>query len=337
METKEQIPLSSAEVSLLWVGFQHERLLYNFFKHFELIVEDKDFLKNIKSSRMMYKKHFKEIEEILKKENFPVPIGITEHDLNIDAPRLFSDNTAIYFLFLLNRAGILYYTTYIHSVARKDIRKFLLDSLNEYVQSEDEIANILLEKGLFVRPPHVPYPDNVDIVKKESFLTGWFGDRRPLTVTQITNLHLDIFRNTLAKTFLIGFSQTVKTDELRELLKDGVEMAEEKIDSFSLYLKDIKHNIVSPAGLSVTDSTKSPYSDKLIIMLLISIIRYAICFYGQDISSSTRRDLYAFYNKLTGETTLFLNKTLELAIKLGYLEEEPKAIDYKEIVDKLNT
>ena len=46
----------------------------------------------------------------------------------------------------------------------------------------------------------------VDFVQKQSFLTGYFGDRRPLLAVEIGNLHFNAERNALRMAMIIGFS-----------------------------------------------------------------------------------------------------------------------------------
>lgn len=63
--------------------------------------------------------------------------------------------------------------------------------------------NLLLEKGLYFRAAAIPIPEKVDFVQKQSYLTGWFGERRPLNAAEIMNLYDDMQRNGIGKALVL--------------------------------------------------------------------------------------------------------------------------------------
>ncbi|WP_445661507.1 DUF3231 family protein [Bacillus sp. FSL K6-3431] len=64
----------------------------------------------------------------------------------------------------------------------------------------------------------MPTPEQVDFVKKQPFLNGWLGDRRPLLGIEIANLVYKAERNTLGEALITGFSQVVKSKEVRQFM-----------------------------------------------------------------------------------------------------------------------
>lgn len=64
-------------------------------------------------------------KEIFEKENFPVPKGFTEEDVNLNAPRLFEDEYYVHYLKYAAKAGMSIYNVGIPLVYRKDVNEFL--------------------------------------------------------------------------------------------------------------------------------------------------------------------------------------------------------------------
>lgn len=71
----------------------------------------------------------------------------------------------------------------------------------------NETTNLLLSKSLEVRSPYIPYLQKVDMVEKQRFLAGWFGEQRPLTAAEITYFYSNIQTNSFGKALLTGFAK----------------------------------------------------------------------------------------------------------------------------------
>lgn len=151
------------------------------------------------------------------------------------------------------------------SSARQDIRDFSNECLTGYIALTNEVTKMLLQKGTFVRPPSIPIPDHTEFFQDTGYLAGWFGKRRPVHATQLNQLFLNVQRNILGKTLLIGFTQTVSSKKIRKHFQVVKEMSKKLIDSFELFLSDVELDASIPNQLTVTDSTKAPFSDKLMM------------------------------------------------------------------------
>src|SRR5699024_1795532 len=79
-----------------------------------------------------------------------------------------------------------------------------------------EAKELSKHKGLFIKAPEVPAIKHVSYVKKDSFLTGWFGNRRPLLATEISELVFNAKRNVLGHAVITAFSQVTETKEVRD-------------------------------------------------------------------------------------------------------------------------
>ena len=56
--------------------------------------------------------------------------------------------------------------------ARKDIRAYFIEGLNEVSNLYDTGADVSLSKGLFVRAPYIAYPTKTDFVDSKKYLSG---------------------------------------------------------------------------------------------------------------------------------------------------------------------
>lgn len=55
----------------------------------------------------------------------------------------------------------------------------------ESLQLYDKIVEVMLQKGNLSRPPSINAPEQIDFVKKQNYLKGWFGKQRPLNAVEI--------------------------------------------------------------------------------------------------------------------------------------------------------
>src|SRR5690606_2478535 len=145
--------------------------------------------------------------KLFNAEGMATPVGFTEQDVNVKAPRLFSDPMILQYVTNLGILGMGAYSTVIASSARRDIREHFTACLQSSAELFNRCTNVLQEKGLYIRSPYIPYPKLSEYVEKQHFLAGWKGEQRPLTSTEISFLYLNLFRNSLGGAILTGFAQ----------------------------------------------------------------------------------------------------------------------------------
>ncbi|MGF6949799.1 hypothetical protein QF028_002304 [Neobacillus sp. B4I6] len=154
---------------------------------------------------------------LFNKENFPIPHGFSEdEDVDIDCPRLFSDSYYLRFLLRQSNIGLNTCGTVLALSVRSDVINFYTGCLMETTKLLTTTTEVLLSKGLYVRSPNIPMPKNVEFVKEKSFLAGFFGEVRPLSALEITNLYSNTQRNALGAETLIGYSQVAQHPKVKE-------------------------------------------------------------------------------------------------------------------------
>ena len=97
MEDKTKIRLTSAEMSGLWTQYLSDTLALCVGRYFLEKVEDEEVRPVIEFTLDVANGNITIMQELFEKENFPVPIGFTEQDVNPKAPKLFSDTFVLMF------------------------------------------------------------------------------------------------------------------------------------------------------------------------------------------------------------------------------------------------
>lgn len=219
-------------------------------------------------------------------------------------------------------------------MTRLDVRNFFTNCLNSSIQLINENNDVLITKGMIIKPPYIPIPEKIDFVKKQNYLSGFFGDIRPLQALEITHLYDNIQNNATSKAILIGFSQTAKLQQVQQFFLKGKEISSKHIDIFSKIL----HNEDLPAlplmDHLVTDSTFAPFSDKLMLAHKLDMFSMRIRTYGNSLAVTARHDLSAVYARLLLDVGNYAEDGANLLIDHGWLEQPPQAADRDALVQK---
>lgn len=78
---------------------------------------------------------------------------------------------------------------------------------------------------------------------------------------------------------------------------------------------------------TVTDSTNSPFSDKLMMFHIGAVTTIALADYGAAFSSSLRMDESLSYGNLISELALYAKEGAKIMIHNGWMEKPPQAAD----------
>lgn len=334
MDLEHNPRLTAVEITQVWNSYMTNSLSLCVYSYFLNTVEDKHIKEIVQFGLDMSKVNLEALEGFFKKEGFPIPIGFNvKEDVDLNAPRLYSDN------YILNNVkdtamiGMNTYAACIGITAREDIYEYFSNCFVKTNQLHRMAKNLMLEKGTYVRGPYLQPPIKPDYVKKQSFLTGWFGERRPLTGLEITTLYANVQRNHLGASTVIGFSQVAQSKEVTKFLIRGKEIALKHIEVFGSLLNE--ENLPTPMSWSseVTDNTSFVFSDKLMMFETTSLVAFSIGYYGLALSQSMRRDLSSHYTRLLAEIMKYAEDGANIMIHNGWLEEPPMALDRSKLAD----
>ncbi|MGP4080470.1 DUF3231 family protein [Pseudalkalibacillus sp. R45] len=324
--------LSSAEMASLWSQYVKDTARLCVLKYFSATVEDRDFCMIIDSGIQSTKEYLAYMSDLFEKENFPVPTGFSKEDVNIDAPRLFSDIYCIQNLKDVTVAQMSADTLAIGLSSRYDLLAFHERLLNDAVQLQVEIKEVLLEKGLYIRPPYIPVPDQAEFVTLQSFLGNLAGKQRPLTVIEMSHLFLTNETNLLARETLLGFAQVAKSEKVKRYFLRGNEIACKQVK----VLKQILTQEDLPAPMlwdsAVSNSKIPPFSDRLMMFLVTTMAAGSIAKYGAAMGASPRKDVGLKYARLLAEISLYAEDGANIMIEKRWLEVPPHSPDYNHLI-----
>lgn len=334
-ELNNKINLTSAEIASLWSTYMSDSAAICITSHCLETVEDSEVKAEIEFALNVSKDHIDEIKKIFKMENYHIPIGFElEKDVNLKAPRLFADSFYLYFLLNMGIGGLENYVMALNLSTRKDIIDFYSRAIYKSVELKQRVTEVMLNKGIYIKPPYLDYKEKPSFVEKESFLRGWFGERRTLTTQEVSHLYLNLYNNSLGRALLTGFSQVATTPEIRDYFIKGHDRARK----FSEILSSVLTESSLPAPMTwdatVMNSTIPPYSEKLMMFLVGAISAMGIANYGGSLSLSFRHDIAARYSRMILEAGTYAEDGASIMINHGWFERPPQIIDREHLAKK---
>lgn len=319
--------LTSAEIGKLWATYMGNSMSICILRYYLQHVDDQDIKTLLENALTLSTEFLKTTEEIFKKENFPIPKGFSEEeDLNAGAPRLFEDEFYVYYLKYVAKAGMSIYNVAVPLVFRRDVDEFFTYCMDATMALIKQIKEILMGKGLIMKPPIIPVPDKVGFVQQD-FLNGFFGHVRPLHALDIAHLYDNIENNVASKALIMAFSQVVKSEKIRELFIRGKDFTHRHIETYMEKLHN--EDLPSPSFLDhlVTSSTFAPFSDKLMLFHKMDMFSMKIRSFGNSAAVNGRHDIGLMYSRGLTQIFSFAEDAVKIMIENGWLEQPPYAAD----------
>ncbi|MDR4949922.1 DUF3231 family protein [Neobacillus cucumis] len=193
------IKLTSSELSQLWVTYITNSMANRMLKYFEKTTDDSDIHTIVQSALAFSEAMDLRVKQHFLAEKLPIPYGFTDDDVHLNAPKLFTDRFILEYLKQMLGFGVATYGVSLAVCPREDVRNTFKYAIEQTTLQLDTIINVLLTKGMYIRPPFIPYPQKAEYVHKESFFNALFGDRRALTSLEITHLFFNTLTNSLGK------------------------------------------------------------------------------------------------------------------------------------------
>jgi len=189
LETEHNIRLTSAEIANLWTNYMHDSLSSCVLSFFLEKTEDIEIKSVLDYALSLSKKHIQTITDLLNHENYPIPVGFSTEDVDLTAPRLFSDTFHLNYVYHMTKMGLTSDTLALSLAARSDIRDYYSECIASSIELQHRAVELLLRKGIYIRPPYITTPKSVDFVQHQNFLTGWFGERKPFLALEFIHLN----------------------------------------------------------------------------------------------------------------------------------------------------
>jgi len=228
--------------------------------------------------------------------------------------------------------GLVNFSFSFSSSVRPDVHAFFKGCLLDFIEIHEKIDTVLLSKGLIERTPYIPIPDRVEYVYPETnFFEGLMGEKRPLNALEIGQIFINANTRQYEDAMFMGFGQVVKSKKLKDYFSRGKQIADKQTGVLGSLLED--EDLPKPINYDalVTDSTESPFSDKLILFHSVIFMSLSIQAYGLALGNCARSDVVTSITRLMAELGAYVKDGLDLLIEHGWLERVPEAANRREL------
>lgn len=331
MNENSKISLNASEIASLWTSYIDDGLEIYVLKYYLNKVKDSEIRPILQNSLAICEQHVETVANIFKAEGLPVPHGFTEEDMNPDAPELFEDPFYLLYSLLMSTAGMKAYSFTLGHSARADIRGYLNKCVNDSITVFNDATNILDSKGLLLRSPRIEVNNNVDFVKKGSFLSGILSKPRNLTVHEIMYIHALLMRYLTTRILSTGFGQVTQSKEVAKFMFNVRDICSKHIEKLSGILSEEHIPVPSVSDIFLNDSTVSPFSDRLMMQRMLAVGAETISNCTDAMASAFRSDLIAEYSQLYVELSGCAKDGIDIMIKHEWFEEPPQVMEHSEL------
>jgi hypothetical protein len=134
----------------------------------------------------------------------------------------------------------------------------------------------------------------------------------------------------------ISFAQTSPRENIQKWMLRGSDISKKYVQVFTKTL--LNNNISPPASsdISISDSTKPPFSDKLIMYHMSLLSAAGTGNYANAAAASQRSDLVLNYERLSLEIAQYAKDGADIMIKNEWLEQPPCTLDKEKLANNKN-
>lgn len=330
MSSSDKKSLTAAEVSALWLQYMGDTMSICMYKYFLSIVEDREIKSIVKLALQLSEKHTTKIDEFLTTAKFQMPAGFTEKDINLHAPRLFSDHFILLYSYIMTLHGLTAYSLAVTSSEREDIQDYYFECIASTKKLYQKVVALGKAHPKFSSIPTVPSPHGgVEYMQSTGIISNLIGDKRPLNSSEISNLFFNSKKTAFVRTLSLAFSQVAEQEEVRKFMLKNVKLAGKDADSFDMILAEDDLSIPQRWDDEITDSTVSPFSDKLMMFHAAFLVNTALSYYGAALGSSLRSDIVLNYQQVFNHALQAGAMCYTILVKYGWMEKQPEAINRK--------
>ena len=326
---KDNIRLTTTEITNLLTQYEQETMYICICKYVLATVKDSQIRSLFKFTLDLSEKHLKKQKDFFKKESYPVPKGFTEKDVNLHAPPLFTDSFWLEFLFALSHLGLSGYGLALSVSVRRDIRDYYYQCNLDAMEVYNKTVETLLSTGMYEPTPSFETPKRIEYITSLGYTLDVIGKKRPLNSAEAGHIYSNLKTTCMAKGLCLGFYQVAKNKEVRQFLEKTLTTINKNYSVFSSLLREDNLRVPQLLDTQVTNSTVSPFSDKLMMFKVGFLLGISISYYGTALVSSMRADIVGHC-----EVTILRNLKLQanwgnIAINHGWLTKLPEANDRK--------
>lgn len=332
MMISQRTPITSSELANLWMTYQEKTMIIRILEHFIEHADD-EAKQLLQSHSNTAAKDVETITNIFHQEGSVIPIGFTEKDVYKGVPKLYDYMYDIMYLHMMTKVEMSLYARFLDMSYRKDIEDFFISLTAESQALNSQCTQLLLEKGVLVRPPFVSMPTQVGFVQSTNYQDGLklFGELRSLNTVEVSLIHHAIETNLVGMQLMIGFAQVATDKEVQDYFVKGMKLSEKIETSLGEFLRQsFIEPPATPAGKATT-SKIAPFSEKL--MMYNTSLLTSLGFGSSALGGafSLRSDIPTKMSLLAKDIFPFAQDGGKLMIKNGWMEEPPQIEDRNQL------
>lgn len=334
MNDNTKTPLVSSEISGIWNSLMGESLFSSIIKTFGNKTEDNEVNVIIQNNINLSIKRIEMLTNMLEQKGLPVPESFGDKEINLNAPQLYTDYFYLQYLIYASKVAMQNYTVLLSEVSCTEIRDYFSKCVNDSIALYNDVTNLCLARGIFVKMPFIEVSPHIEYEKNENTILTWFGKKRPLFASEITDIVYNVYGSEQRKMMLCGFKQVCTNKPLCEIIQNGIDFATAHNKEFTSILTDEDIQMPTYSSAYLTNSTESPFSDKLMINKILLMCSVKITNLGVGLANTRRSDLQKLYVKYLDDIMKYAQDTMSVMIDNKWLEEPPQAIKHEDLINK---
>jgi hypothetical protein len=332
MMISQRAPITSSELANLWMAYQEKTMIIRVLEHFIEHADD-EAKQLLQSHSNTATKNVEVITNIFHQEGAVIPIGFTEKDVYKGVPKLYDYMYDIMYLHMMTKIEMSLYSLFVGMSYRKDIEDFFISLTAESQAMNSQSTQLLLEKGVLVRPPFVSMPTKVGFVQSTNYTDGLklFGELRSLNTVEVSLIHHAIETNLVGMQLMIGFAQVATDQEVQDYFVKGMKLSEKIETSLGEFLRQ---SFIEPPAThagKATTSKMAPFSEKLMMYNTSLLTSFGLGSNALGGAFSLRSDLPTKMSLLAKDIFSFAQDGGKLMIKNGWMEEPPQIEDRNQL------
>ncbi|MDQ0351477.1 hypothetical protein J2R98_001291 [Alkalibacillus filiformis] len=239
--------LTATEVSNLWSAYMKSSMEQRLFEYFHSSSDDED-IKRIAGEIVSHAKHaLNDLHTLFNQEKLTIPHAFTDQDVTPDAHKIFSDTFILFACHDITMLSMSTYPSAFSDCSRQDITQFFQERIETMTKVQNEITQLMVEKGVYLKPAQLNMESEIDYVSSKKYLLGITDQSRPLNAPEIANLSRILHRAQFSKMVFVTFYKMASTKELKDFFVRGRNELEKVLDSLSEVLE--KENIPLAASI----------------------------------------------------------------------------------------
>ncbi|MDR7002215.1 DUF3231 family protein [Neobacillus niacini] len=326
--TSSGVPITSSELANLWMTYQEKTMMIRMLEHFIEHADDEE-KQLLQTHYNNASKAINTITGIFQTEGAVIPLGFTENDVHKGVPKLFDFLYDIMYLHLMTKVEMSLFSLYCGMSYRKDMNDFFINLTAEAQEMNSKATQLLLEKGVLVRPPFVSMPTEVHFVQDKKYRGAFnpFRETRSLNTIEVSLIHHAIETNLVGMQLMIGFAQVADHKEVQEYLAKGMKLSKEIEIDLGEYLRQSYIEPPATHAGKATPSKIAPFSEKMMLYNTGLLATFGLGSNALGGAFSLRNDLPAKMALLAKDIFTFAQDGGKIMIKNGWMEEPPQMED----------